>query len=1038
MAVLLSCPQGHRWESLEGKGPDTCPICGAVPLTLDQSQVVGERLTVPPGPSTSSVVGLEDAKPSLPEQFGRYRIIKSLGKGGMGSVYLAHDTQLDRRVALKVPHFRPEVGSQVLARFYREARAAGTIQHAHICPVYDVGEINGTHYLTMAYIEGKPLTNFIDPAKLPTARQVAALVRKLALALAKAHEGGIIHRDLKPSNIMINKSGEPVIMDFGLARRDKQDERLTQTGMMLGTPSYMPPEQVSGDVDAMGPAGDIYSLGVIMYQLLTGLLPFEGKRWAVLGQIMVDEAPPPSRHRVDVDAVLESICMKAMAKQIKDRYASMGALAEALTDYLKNKSQVPEAMSEPPTAAPPSPNTTEERHEPSSGASSEDQISLFAGKESSTVTEGYLRAMHRARRKKRLVLGALFGGLLHTAAIIGLVIYFWPKEENSTNPETGTHKFQVAKKGSEASPPNITSSQKTGKATLEASRDKKPSKPPATEFTDFSEGLLPYVPADCNVVLGLDLRTLSTHPVVANLKKLQGPDLLKNFGPDAGLNFSDFDYCVLGLKQKTGPGSSRKLPFDHVTMVFKRKGPLNLGKLLKAFQAGPAQPMNGKTYYELPGATPESPRLLYQPADGLLVLSSLPKDRLGWILGPQEAQPIMAPESMALVRRLIKSPAWMVLKPELLPVLKLEAKTTLNKADAQGQEIWKPSIEALGRANEIWLSAQVHSNDIQLSVGLIYHHAVEAKQAAGMIQDFWQLRGKALAKRYIAEQPLNDQPLYWEIVQSLNIDSPDQMARVSAQLSLQSLETVVKSLNGKSTGKQPDRVVRPSRPDAEGQAILDKAITAHGGLANLAKFPAEMWKFQGVLNTGGRLASITGEWAYELTDKARVVIKARNGVRIVTRIEILNGDAGWIKENGITRAMNTEELAEAKEDAYANSFSWLFPFKETTFTLSPLGEVQVEGRPAVGVRVSCNGHRDANLFFDKESVLLVKVERLVKDVQSRQEVNQEVFASEYKEIEGILYPMKMKIMRDGKLHLEVKISEFKRKEKLDDRQFARP
>jgi len=137
------------------------------------------------------------------EQFGRYRIIKSLGKGGMGSVYLAHDTQLDRRVALKVPHFRPEDGSQVLARFYQEARAAATIQHPHICPVYDVGEINGTHYLTMAYIEGKPLTSFIDPAKLPTARQVAALMRKLALALVKAHQAGVIHRDLKPSNIMI-------------------------------------------------------------------------------------------------------------------------------------------------------------------------------------------------------------------------------------------------------------------------------------------------------------------------------------------------------------------------------------------------------------------------------------------------------------------------------------------------------------------------------------------------------------------------------------------------------------------------------------------------------------------------------------------------------------------------------------------------------------------------------------------------------------------------------------------------------------------
>ena len=220
MAVRLSCPQGHHWETRESKEPDTCPICGAAALTLDQPQVVGERLT---------------AKWSVPEQFGRYRTIKRLGKGGMGSVYLAHDAHLDRRVALKVPHFGPEDGSQVLARFYQEARAAATIHHPNICPVHDVGEIQGTHYLTMAYIEGKPLTNFIHPAKLPTAKQVAALVRKLALALQKAHEAGVIHRDLKPSNIMINKSGEKIMRDGKLhldvtiseyQRKEKLNDRL--------------------------------------------------------------------------------------------------------------------------------------------------------------------------------------------------------------------------------------------------------------------------------------------------------------------------------------------------------------------------------------------------------------------------------------------------------------------------------------------------------------------------------------------------------------------------------------------------------------------------------------------------------------------------------------------------------------------------------------------------------------------------------------------------------------------------------------------
>jgi hypothetical protein len=238
-------------------------------------------------------------------------------------------------------------------------------------------------------------------------------------------------------------------------------------------------------------------------------------------------------------------------------------------------------------------------------------------------------------------------------------------------------------------------------------------------------------------------------------------------------------------------------------------------------------------------------------------------------------------------------------------------------------------------------------------------------------------------------------------------------------------------------GKKSEEVVRPSRPDAEGQAILDRAITAHGGLANLAKFRAEMWNFRGKLNTGGQFVEVTGEWAYELANKSRVSYKAMNPGRIATRIDVLNGDTGWIKENGITRTMNPQELAAAKEDAYGNSISWLFPFKGESFTLFPLGEMEVEGRPAVGLKVSCSGHRDTRLFFNRENFLLVKVERPAKD-ENGQEVNQEVFASQYKEIEGILYPMKMKTLRNRKLYLEITLSGYKRIEKLADWQLARP
>jgi predicted Ser/Thr protein kinase len=270
--------------------------------------------------------------------FGRYRILKKLGQGGMGAVYLAHDTQLDRKVALKVPHLT-STDPQVLRRFLQEARAAATIEHPNICPVYDVGEVGGRHYVTLAYIEGQPLSKLArGETRLPQA-QVAALVRKLALALDEAHKKGVIHRDLKPANIMINQRREPVIMDFGLARRTAPgEERITRDGMILGTPAYMPPEQVNGDLLTMGPASDVYSLGVVLYEMLTGRLPFEGPITAVLGRILSESPPPPSTHRPDLDPALEAICLRAISKKPSDRYPSMADFAAALDGYLRGAS----------------------------------------------------------------------------------------------------------------------------------------------------------------------------------------------------------------------------------------------------------------------------------------------------------------------------------------------------------------------------------------------------------------------------------------------------------------------------------------------------------------------------------------------------------------------------------------------------------------------------------------------------------------------------------------------------------------------------
>ncbi len=293
----------------------------------------------------------------FPASFGRYRVLKLLGKGGMGAVYLAHDTQLDRPVALKVPHFDSVDGPQVLERFFREARAAATLQHANICPLHDIGQFDGTPYLTMAYIEGKPLAQFAAARPL-TSRQSALLVRKLALALQEAHKRGVIHRDLKPENVMIDRRGEPIIMDFGLARRTSgKDPRLTQRGSLLGTPAYMPPEQVSGNPDATGPSSDVYSLGVILYELLTGRLPFRGDAMAMLSQVLMDEPPRPSALRPGLEPELEAICLKAMAKKIEDRYASMAELAAALTDALRARP----AGAQPTTAPLPQPTAPPKR-----------------------------------------------------------------------------------------------------------------------------------------------------------------------------------------------------------------------------------------------------------------------------------------------------------------------------------------------------------------------------------------------------------------------------------------------------------------------------------------------------------------------------------------------------------------------------------------------------------------------------------------------------------------------------------------------------
>jgi tetratricopeptide (TPR) repeat protein/predicted Ser/Thr protein kinase len=269
------------------------------------------------------------------KRLGKFDLLELLGKGGMGSVYKARDARLDRIVAIKVPTvcgFDLAAGRQ---RFQREAQAAARLRHPHICPIYEVGEDAGQMYIAMGYIQGENLKDWARQHRL-TARLAVELVAKIARAVHFAHQHGIVHRDLKPANVMIDaETGEPVLMDFGLAKVAAEGgERLTQTGDVMGTPAYMSPEQASGRQELVGPATDVYALGAILFELIAGRPPFEGRAGEVLLKVQTEEPPWLSKLVPRLHRDVVTICMKAMARDLSHRYASAAALGEDLDRFI--------------------------------------------------------------------------------------------------------------------------------------------------------------------------------------------------------------------------------------------------------------------------------------------------------------------------------------------------------------------------------------------------------------------------------------------------------------------------------------------------------------------------------------------------------------------------------------------------------------------------------------------------------------------------------------------------------------------------------
>lgn len=332
----LSHPDSERFHSY-GTESVLCPNCRNT-IELPSGETPGELIC----PSCEYSFHIEwqlASRTSVVEierRLGRYELLGVVGIGSFGTVYKARDPELERIVAIKIPRDGSVTGKKDVDRFLREGRSVAQLRHPSIVSIYEVGASDSLPYLVSEFVEGMTLADLLATRR-PSPQKAAELLATVADALQYAHEMGVIHRDIKPANIMLDQYELPRLMDFGMARRETGDVTMTVDGQILGTPAYMSPEQARGESRGVDRRSDVYSLGVILFQSLTGELPFRGTTRMLLHQVLNDEPPRPRSLSDHVPRDLETICLKAMAKDPSRRYATARDMADDLRRFLRDE-----------------------------------------------------------------------------------------------------------------------------------------------------------------------------------------------------------------------------------------------------------------------------------------------------------------------------------------------------------------------------------------------------------------------------------------------------------------------------------------------------------------------------------------------------------------------------------------------------------------------------------------------------------------------------------------------------------------------------